>query len=188
MEQKGKTVCICVFRSRLSDWATDNVKVCHCASCRLGRPTVCQSGNSPLKRGIQLKMSLNNKHACRKCVCFSFICSGGATMNRKLSEVKPLKYPIGILLQVWFHLMGYVVHVYWLERSKPHWSWALALVILHANKMRDQFILDYMVWFPGKCHFTFFTQGHVSLIQQHSAINLQPFLSKILNCSPTSTW
>lgn len=46
---------------------------------------------------------------------FSFIYSGGAQMNRKLLEARPLKYTIDILLQVWFHLMGYVVHVYWLE-------------------------------------------------------------------------
>ena len=50
---------------------------------------------------------------------FSFICSDGAQMNRKLLEAKPLKYTIDILLQVLFHLMGYVVHVYWLEVSKP---------------------------------------------------------------------
>lgn len=49
-------------------------------------------------------------------------------MNRKLLEAKPLKYTIDILLQVWFHLMGYVVHVYWLQVSKSDWSCALPLV------------------------------------------------------------
>lgn len=49
-------------------------------------------------------------------------------MNRKLLEARPLKYTIDILLQVWFHLMAYVVHVYWLEVSKTDWSCALTLV------------------------------------------------------------
>lgn len=126
--QKAKSVCIYAFGSWLPCWVTDDMKVCHCASCHLGRPTVCQGGNSPLKRGIQLKMSLNNKQVWRKHMSFSFIYSSGAKTNRTLLEAWPLKHTTDILLQVWFHVMGYVVHVYWLEVSKPDWSFDLALV------------------------------------------------------------
>lgn len=78
-------------------------------------------------------------------------------MNRKLLEARPLKHTIDILLQVWFHLMGYVVHVYWLEVSKPDWFCALALVwFLHANKMRDP--LSYTtIWHIFKVNATLFS-------------------------------
>lgn len=59
-------VCVNGFISWLFHWVTDNGKACHCASCHRGRPTVCQGGNSPHKRGIQLKMSPNNKQVLRK--------------------------------------------------------------------------------------------------------------------------
>lgn len=136
----GVCVFVCVFRSWLPCWVTDNVKVCHCASCHLGRPTVCQSGNSPHKRGIQLKMSLNNKQVWKEIYCVEFcffIYSGGAQMNMKLLAARPLKYATDILLQVWFHLMGYVVRVYWLEVSKPDWSCALPLVWFDMQIKRD---------------------------------------------------
>lgn len=71
-------------------------------------------------------------------------------MNRKLLQAKPLQYTIDILLQVWFHLMGYVVRVYWLDASKPDWS----CVIWHANKMRDP--LSYRtIWYIFKVNAIF---------------------------------
>lgn len=59
---------------------------------------------------------------------FYFIYSDGAQMNKKLLEAWPRKYTIYILLLDWFHLMGYVGHVYWFEVSKQDWSCALSLV------------------------------------------------------------
>lgn len=45
---------------------------------------------------------------------------------------------------------------------------ALALVILHANKTEDPLKQKCMVYFQGECRFIFLPQGYVSLLQRHS--------------------
>lgn len=73
-------------------------------------------------------------------------------MNRKLLEARPLKYTIDILLVDWFHLMGYVGHVYWFEVSKPDWSCALSLVWFHMQIKWESHCHTglYVFFFPPK--------------------------------------
>lgn len=130
---------MCVSRRRTSRWVTDNVKVCHCASCHLGRPTACQSGNSLHKSGIQLKMSLNNKqlwakYSVRALILFSLM------WIKNYQRLQLVQLAIDILCLPWFHLMGWVGHLHWLEVSKPDWSCDSSLLWFHMQIKQDRHV------------------------------------------------